>query len=295
MNTFGVHRVLVQNSAKNPFIIFLYFAGSKTKVTVSTDWNRLQPQTQQRRLRDLKAVVREVVSVAAPKSTDVVMGQLANSLQQTRVSGGKSAPLKVRELLQNLAEAYEVADSTEDRRAILSICATSAALSVLHQHAFSGLSVYCYKKARQHALQHGQGEILKKSKTVRQRKNLDAAVSDFVDYLLQHSTDSPFGENKLKLSSGEIIIAANLIRDVQNEGLVQAYLANCEENPRSFVPLARTSCLTVAMQCEASYRHCVQGLDNFVYFGGEAFKTIERYVTEIGQRTGNTNWVKEKT
>ncbi len=232
--------------------------------------------------------------MAAPKDTDDVLDCLTQSLQGTYMSSD-TVPQRVRELLWNLAETYELADSTEERRAILSICATSATLSDLHCNGFPGLSAYCYKRARQHASEHGPGKVLKKEKTVHQRRDQEAAISDFVDYLLEHSTDSPFGESKLKLSSGQIITVANLIRDVRNENLVQVYLEECAQNPPSFIPLARTSCLKIAKQCKASYRHCVQGLDNFVYFGGEAFKTMEQYVSEIGKLTGNSHWVKEKT
>jgi hypothetical protein len=78
-------------------------------------------------------------------------------------------------------------------------------------------------------------------------------------------TDIPFGERKLKLTSGEKLVVPDVIRNIIPTRIVSQYLAYCKEtiDGNDFKPLAPSSLFAILQKCTASTRKSLAGLDNF--------------------------------
>lgn len=86
----------------------------------------------------------------------------------------------------------------------------------------------------------------------------------------------PFGERKIKLSSGEHIIVPDVIRNMIPSRIVSQYLAYCKEtiDDDNFKPLGSASLLAILKKCGARMRKSLAGLDNFSCDGSTAFDQL---------------------
>ncbi len=264
------------------------------RVHTCGQWNQLQPSGKARRMRNLTKTLQDVVSIYFPNDAEKV-ASLAGSMLCNRADDPQiNLPQESDSLFKGLAEAFDLANTAQERRQILSIVAMAAPYSLVQKY-IPDLGLKAYTNARHYGKKMGTGKP--PSKEIQRRQKYDpAAVSDFVSYVVQQSTDLPFGERTLKLSSGENLVVPNMVRNCQAEQLVENYLASCVEREPAitFQPLTRSSLLTILKNCKASYRKCLQGLDNYVYFGGKAFHTLDCVVRRIGAATGNTVWVNQQ-
>jgi len=99
-------------------------------------------------------------------------------------------------------------------------------------------------------------------------------VQDFIDFILSlHiTTDLPFGEKKMRLSTGEIVIAPNTIRNMISQRIINQYSSYCAEI--NFKPLGETVSFDILKACAASTRKCLAGLDTFSANGSSAFENL---------------------
>ena len=149
---------------------------------------------------------------------------------------------------------------------------------------FEKLSDWQIKKARHQAKINGQGVPLKKviSHCVRiDMVKLDQFLT-FVDrpYFYQ---DVAYGQQTLKLESGERLAMPNIIRTVTRSMIVQ-YLVFCEDG--GFQPLSRATMYRVLKVREASQLKSLQGLDNVSAEGTEGFQRITQIVEELEEEYG---------
>ena len=99
-------------------------------------------------------------------------------------------------------------------------------------------------------------------------------VQHFVDFFLSpHITnDMPFGEKKLKLSSGETLIVANTIRNAISTRIISQYRMYCDET--QFKPLSDTILHDILKHCTASTRKSLSGLDTYSANGSSSFTAL---------------------
>ena len=76
----------------------------------------------------------------------------------------------------------------------------------------------------------------------------------------------------MRLSSGEIVIAPNMIRNMIPQRIISQYLSYCKEI--HFTPLGETVSFDILRACAASTRKCLAGLDNFSANGSSAFENL---------------------
>lgn len=103
----------------------------------------------------------------------------------------------------------------------------------------------------------------------------DEQLAHFIAFIQSPhiTTDIPFGERKLKLSSGEKITVPDVIRNIIPSRIVAQYIAYCKEaiDDDDFKPLASSSLFAILQKCTASTRKSLAGLDNFSSDGATAF------------------------
>ena len=91
----------------------------------------------------------------------------------------------------------------------------------------------------------------------------------------------PFGENVLKLSNGVELFVPNVIRNFIPSRIIDQYYRFCSENSPGFLPLGRTSLLSLVHSCKASTRKSLQGINYFAANASEAFDQIVRVINEL--------------
>ncbi len=258
------------------------------------NWDQLQSSGKSRRMRNLTKTLQDVVSVYFPNDREKVT-PLAGSMLCNKVDDPQSSlPQETDSLFKAVAEAFDLSGTAQERRQVLSIAAMAAPYSLVQKY-IPDLGLKAYTNARHYGKREGIGKPPPKEIPRRQKYN-PVAVTDFISYIVEQSTDLPFGERTLKLGSGKDVVVPNMVRNVQAEQLVENYLGTCVEREPAitFEPLSRSSLLKILKNCKASYRKCLQGLDNYVYFGGKGFDTLDHVVRQIGAATGNTAWMNQQ-
>ena len=190
--------------------------------------------------------------------------------------------------MRAMFDAYSNAQHWSVRRQILAIVVADFPTSVLKQY-FPNISEWKIKSARHHAhcegTRHllfrlmdrsrwlGRGAVVKPSRASILRCT-EEQVEHFIEFILSPhiATDLPFGEKKMKLSSGEIIIAPNTIRNMIPQRIISQYVSYCKEI--HFKPLGETVSFDILKACAASTRKCLAGLDTFSANGSSAFENL---------------------
>lgn len=97
------------------------------------------------------------------------------------------------------------------------------------------------------------------------------------------TTDMPFGERKIKLSTGEQIVVPDVIRNLIPSRIVSQYLAYCQEITLTdnFKPLGQSSLVAILKKCGATTRKSLAGLDNFSCDGSIAFDQLSILCDEL--------------
>lgn len=110
-------------------------------------------------------------------------------------------------------------------------------------------------------------------------------VAHFITFIQSpHITsDIPFGERKLVMSTGETLIVPDVIRNIIPTRIISQYLAYCGEtiNGNEFKPLAAASLFAILEKCSASTRKSLAGLDNFSSDGATAFDQLQKLCDEM--------------
>ena len=134
----------------------------------------------------------------------------------------------------------------------------------------STVSSYRYNIARRHRLLHGRAASVPNQEKKRMRIE-PVKLEHFVSFIMSPHViqDVPFEETLLKLSTAEIIKTPNVIRTMIPERIVQQYQQYCCET--NFEPMSKRTLERVLAVCSSSVRKYLQGLENFLAQGAEAF------------------------
>ena len=190
--------------------------------------------------------------------------------------------------MRAMVDAYSNAQHWSVGRQILAIIVADFPSSMVKQY-FPNISEWKIKSARHHAhcegmrrslfwplkriLWLGRGAVVKPSRASILRYS-EEQVEHFIEFILSPhiATDLPFGEKKMRLSSGEIVIAPNTIRNMIPQRIISQYVSFCKEI--NFKPLGETVSFDILKACAASTRKCLAGLDTFSANGSSAFEKI---------------------
>ena len=129
----------------------------------------------------------------------------------------------------------------------------------------------------------GRGAIVEVTRAATIRYT-DAQVDHFIEYILSPhiTTDLPFGEKKISLSTGEIITVPNNIRNLIPARIIRQYHLFCTETCANiFKPLSTSVLYEILDGCSASTRKSLQGLDYFSAEGSTAFDNLMKIADEL--------------
>ena len=146
------------------------------------------------------------------------------------------------------------------------------------------------RQARLHAQQVGPGNAIEIQKHSRIRIDI-TKLDHFIvfpnrPYFYQNVA---YGTRKLKLDSGQRLTMPNIIRNVTRSTLIQQYFKQCEEE--EVEPLSRATLFRVLEVREATERKSLQGIDNIVAEGSNAFEKLRKIVIEMEDLGVTKSWV----
>ncbi|CAC5365693.1 unnamed protein product [Mytilus coruscus] len=180
-------------------------------------------------------------------------------------------------MISALIESYEKSSAWQVRRQILSVLAIKLSFKQLINY-LPGLTEYRYYVAQKHSILYGCA--IPPSETCKTRNKMDLEkLSNFItsSHIIK---DLPFGERHLKLSSGEVMDAPNIIRCMGPAAIIQQYQAYCEENEISL--LGSSTMFKILSECSATVRKSLEGLDYFVAEGSRGFQDLQDIVLSEG-------------
>lgn len=192
--------------------------------------------------------------------------------------------------MQALVDAYENAEHWSTKRQILAIVVADFPAKVVKQY-FPNLSRWRIDSARAHAhfngeetvseflfckykfFFQGRGAVVNTDRDPTIRYDIKQ-LEHFVDFFLSpHITsDLPFGERRLRLSTGEIVIVPNTIRNSISTKIIEQYRLYCREN--QFKPLGDSLLYDILKHCSSSTRKSLAGLDAYSANGSSAFAAL---------------------
>lgn len=272
------------NYQKEKLNEFLKCSGVSPLNVLDLDVSSVPPRTRRRyigRACDVMTAVLKTLSPSNPgrlwevlKSSSKLCDDLNISERPVRQVKGNQDPY-----LKALSETYLNASSRNVKRQILSTIADLTTFKEIRRY-IPGLSKYMFCEARKHCHQHGRGVLLIPRAVPRTRYDTNQ-LDDFLDfitspYIIQ---DLPFGQKKLKLSSGEVLLTPNVIRVSINERIINQYMRYCEERGKTV--LSRSTLRRILSACKASSRKSLQGLDYFSTDGSNAFDELIKLLDKL--------------
>lgn len=216
-------------------------------------------------------------------------------------------------VMHALADAYSNAAHWSTKRQILSIVATDLPLSLLKTH-FPDLTEWKLRAARMQAYSQGKwrthghiktlfdclicvfilllgrGTLPEPTKAPIERYSRDQ-ISHFIDFIVSpHITiDLPFGERKIRLSTGEMLLVPDVVRNHIPSRIIAQYQDFCkEQEDDDFKPLSSASLFAILRHCAASTRKSLSGLDYYSADGATAFDELRQLCEELAT-FGNDN------
>lgn len=279
--------------------------------TTAIPWDELDKETKQRYLRTARTVSQITTSVISPGDKAKAWQSFCDFLRCGNLD--TTLPSHIESVLHSLAEAYNNADHWTVRRMVLSILADKLPIGKIQQY-IPNISSYAYYQARLHSKEFGAGAVLQPDPQIRIKFD-EQQVHHFAWFLASPFviTELPYGEAIMKLSSGERLVVANVIRDRIATRIVDQYLEYCKDpekykdvqskdaqskdvqskdvqsedvqgedvQSKNFHPLARSTLLKLIRELPASTRTSLAGVDYIVAGGVEAFNSLIRTLDSL--------------
>lgn len=267
---------------------------SPIRSKLNTAWHSTKERTKRHYTRKARQAVHAVIEEIAPDDVKVLWEALVSSREVARQLPLDTADQADTILIEALTECYNNASHWSTRRQILSIMADKVSFKVLKKW-IPDLTRYRFNIARHHQLLHGRGAVLPTTQHTRMYVAPEQ-LSHFLNFITSAHIiqDLPFGEKKLKLSSGEELTIPNVIRTVIPAHIISQYEELCSEE--SFKPMGRSTLYRILHVCSASVRKSLQGLDYVSAQGAKAFEELEEAVEKLGDSCGlGLSWARDKT
>ena len=246
---------------------------SPVKKTLVSDWEDCSERTKKDYILKTKKILSEVLNVLVPGQEQHVLEAVVKDKESHRSY-----------LLEEVTAAYNACDDWGTQRQILSLVANKVAFNQL-KSLIPDLSRYKFTAARKHALSIGHGQPLSNSDKTREGIT-NAQITHFLDFVMSPAiiTDMPYGETKLKLSSGETISVPKIILNSVRTRVVEQYFSYCEET--SYENTASlSSYMRILNSVGPNIRKSMKGLDNYASEGGKAIESLQK-ITELFCRIG---------
>ena len=188
---------------------------------------------------------------------------------------------EVSDLTQNhnhFLQAFKNSPNNRIRNTVLSLIASKFQNKSL-KIAFN-VTDWQIRMGREHSAKYGAGAYLEKRTIFRHR--LDTGkVKIFLEFICQSNylQDVAYGHRMLKINDDISIAIPDSIRLAFHKTIITDYLDMClEEN---LMPLGQTTCYKILKACPASFSKSLQGLDNILADGLEAFKSIKSILNTL--------------
>ena len=180
--------------------------------------------------------------------------------------------------LEAIVETYKNASRWDTRRQILSVMTVTTSLASIREY-IPGLSQYRYTEANLHRLQHGIGTPVPNQPAVRLRVD-ETQLDHFLQFITSPHIvqDLPFREKCLRLSNGNMLKVANVIRALKPERITCQYKQYCQEI--GFIPFIQRTMLRILSAGSATARKSVQGLDYFAADGASTFDDLAKLLQQ---------------
>ncbi|CAG2248591.1 unnamed protein product [Mytilus edulis] len=171
-------------------------------------------RTQRRYLQKANDCLAVVIEAICPKEKEAFMEKFVESLCKSTAVENNQSSRSCGVNASILKEIYDRAETWTFRRQILSILAFENT----------------YYAAKKHISEVGCGLPIQEMKQTREKID-PCQLEPFLDFITSSHIikDLPFGERKLKLSTGEIISTPNVIRAIAPTSIIRQYKQFCED------------------------------------------------------------------
>ncbi|XP_071150590.1 uncharacterized protein [Mytilus edulis] len=242
-------------------------------------WASYTDKTKKGYIQKIKEVFQAVVDTLFRNETEVVLQDVYSSVNGCNIQPAETETDCI--IVDALTESYSKAESWQLKRQILSVLSTTLSFQGMSQK-IPGITEYRYYIAKKHSAVYGCA--LPPPITEHHRQKMDPHKPDsFLDFITSSHIikDLPFGERKMRLSSGKIIETPNVIRCMAPAAIIQQFKQYCAENEE--IPLGDSTMFKILTECTANVRKAFEGIDYFIAEGGRAFQDICNVVQELCQ------------
>lgn len=279
---------------RNSLDRFLALCNSRHRIKTTMSYGNLKRQSKANFLVPIRNLLRNIIHFVAPNDFDEIWQELlipdtSNKLflcvclneyhivDAEELSNSK----KLIPVMHGITEAYENAESSSERRTILSMVAPNISFSLL-QIFIPGVTYYRFIDARMFSRRVKAGFDATTGPRVSHRFD-DSQVQHFIDFIIsgQVCTDMPFGEKMLKLSDGTKLRVPDTIRNCDSSRIIMQYYQYSSDLFPDFPVLGQSSLYKILHECKASSRKSVQGLNYFVANASEAFDILHEVVKNL--------------
>ena len=148
------------------------------------------------------------------------------------------------------------------------------------------------QNARQHAKEIGAGETKVPEKLFRCRLDKDR-VREFILFISRSTflQDVAFGTKKAEAELWSNSTHTAVVRTMTTTKIIHLYQQECKQEGKE--TLNERTCFRIMQVCTASKQKSLQGLDNTLTAGIEAFKTPETLVETLATNGAGATWGRE--
>ena len=200
---------------------FMFFHGKKPLPKPENKWSLYSERSRRRYCQLFKELFTEVISSFFPDEEADVLTYMWQSTEER--------DLTETDIVSALIASYKNTSVWQIKRQILSVLTVSLNLKNIQKH-IPGLTEYRYYIAQKHSILYGCAMPPPERENIRQKMD-PLKLSSFLDFITSSHIikDLPFGEKRLKLSSGEVMDVPNIIRCMGPAAIIQQYKVYCEE------------------------------------------------------------------
>ncbi|CAF3838003.1 unnamed protein product, partial [Rotaria sp. Silwood1] len=270
----------IQSHQRDSFREFLMVNGYQESVQMTNSYHKMIQKKQQDFRRKTKNILLFILQILASNDflqvwKDIIESDFEETMQDCELDG------KFGIVMNCIADAYNDVNHWSTRRQLLLIVAQDIPLYIIQQF-IPDVTLWKLNAAKQQAVANGPGSIVKYDGSIKIRYT-ESQIAHFIQYILSPhiTTDMPFGEKNIKLSSGDTIVVSNTIRNLLPTRIIQAYKEYCKECDEEFKPLSDTCLFEILHCCTASNRKSLQGLDYFACDGFNAFDMLTHLCDEL--------------
>jgi hypothetical protein len=259
------------------------------EIPTTVSYSCRSPKSKQNFCRSSKNILQFILEILAPNDFEEIWDDIVASSYDLLNESNFKMDNDFQTVMRGLAEAYENCEDWNSRRQILSIFAKEVPLSSIRRF-IPDLSSWSFTRAREHADFGGKGTTVDTAREPTIRYD-DEQIAHFVEFITSPhiSTDLPFGQKILKLSTGEQIEIPNVIPNMIPTKIIDQYLCYSAEMSPGFQVLGKSSLFSILTECSASTRKSLQGLDYFSADGSSSFDTLMKMVDELGSLGKNSS------